>query len=122
MLAAPQPADLVEHVSQAVPSLVICELLGVPHEQRRDFHEWASMLVNQSASMRERAAASDALNDFLEDLVTDKEQGEPTDDLIGRLIARNRDAADLDVLGGDPGGRVLHDAEVAQHLLDRRGQ
>lgn len=90
MLAAPQPADLVEHVSQAVPSLVICELLGVPHEQRRDFHEWAGMLVSRSVSIRERAAASDALNDFLEDLVTEKERGEPTDDLIGRLIARNR--------------------------------
>lgn len=60
-----------------MPSLVICELLGVPHEQRRDFHEWAGMLVSRSVSIRERAAASDALNDFLEDLVTEKERASP---------------------------------------------
>nr|WP_112476253.1 cytochrome P450 [Streptomyces sp. ST1020] len=90
LLAAPQPADLVEHVSETVPSLVICELLGVPHERRREFHTWAGMLVSRSVPVRERAAASDALNEFLEDLVTEKERGEPSDDLIGRLIARNR--------------------------------
>ncbi|MEU2714206.1 cytochrome P450 [Streptomyces sp. NPDC007205] len=91
LLAAPQPADLVEHVSQAVPSLVICELLGVSYEQRHDFHEWARKLISRTISTEERTAASDALNDCLEALVTEKEQGEPTDDVIGRLIARNRE-------------------------------
>ncbi|MET8975185.1 cytochrome P450 [Streptomyces sp. NPDC004539] len=90
LLAAPRPSDLVEHVSQAVPSLVICELLGVPYERRHDFHAWANRLISRTASARERTAASDALNECLETLVTEKERGEPADDLIGRLIARNR--------------------------------
>ena len=91
LLAAPQPADLVEHVSLAVPSLVICELLGVPYEQRHGFHEWTRKLISRTTSPQERMAAADSLNDFLGKLVTEKEAGEPTDDLIGRLIERNRE-------------------------------
>ncbi|WP_043725201.1 cytochrome P450 [Kutzneria sp. 744] len=91
LLAAGQGADLVEHVSLAVPSLVICELLGVPYEQRHGFHEWTRKLISRTTEPQERAAAADALNDFLEGLVTAKEAGEPTDDVIGRLIARNRE-------------------------------
>jgi cytochrome P450 len=91
LLNAPQPADLVEHLSLAVPSLVICELLGVPYEQRHGFHEWTRKLISRTTSAAERIEAADALNDFLDGLVTAKENGEPTDDVIGRLIARNRE-------------------------------
>ena len=91
LLAAPQPSDLVEHLSLAVPSLVICELLGVPYEQRHGFHEWTRKLISRRTTGAERMAAADALNDFLDDLVTRKEQGEPGDDVIGRLIVRNRE-------------------------------
>ncbi|WP_326566378.1 cytochrome P450 [Amycolatopsis rhabdoformis] len=91
LLAAPHPADLVEHVSLAVPSLVICELLGVPYEQRDSFHEWARKLVDRTISVQERTAASEAINHLLETLVIEKEQSAATDDLIGRLIARNRE-------------------------------
>jgi len=91
LLAAGQGADLVEHVSLAVPSLVICELLGVPYEQRHGFHEWTRKLISRTTSPQERTEAAESLNDFLDKLVTEKEAGEPTDDVIGRLIARNRE-------------------------------
>ncbi|QUQ63125.1 cytochrome P450 [Kutzneria sp. CA-103260] len=91
LLAAGQGADLVEHVSLAVPSLVICELLGVPYEQRHGFHEWTRKLISRATAPQERMEAADSLNDFLQGLVTEKEAGEPTDDVIGRLIARNRE-------------------------------
>jgi cytochrome P450 len=91
LLSSPQPADLVEKVSLAVPSLVICELLGVPYEHRHGFHEWTRKLISRTSSAQERMAASEALNDFLEELVTAKASGEPSDDVIGRLIARNRE-------------------------------
>ena len=84
LLSSPQPADLVEKVSLAVPSLVICEMLGVPYEQRHGFHEWTRKLISRTTSADERIEAADALNDFLEDLVTAKENGEPSDDVIGR--------------------------------------
>ena len=35
--AAGQPADLVELFAMPIPSLVICELLGVPYEDRDGF-------------------------------------------------------------------------------------
>jgi cytochrome P450 len=91
LLNAPQPADLVEHVSLAVPSLVICELLGVPYEQRHGFHEWTRKLISRKTSAQERRESAEALNDYLDDLVTRKENGEPGDDVIGRLIVRNRE-------------------------------
>jgi cytochrome P450 len=91
LLNAPQPADLVEHLSLAVPSLVICELLGVPYAQRHGFHEWTRKLISRTTSPEERVASADALNEFLDGLITEKENGEPGDDVIGRLIVRNRE-------------------------------
>ena len=91
LLAASQPADLVELVSLAVPSMVICELLGVPYEQRHGFHHWTKQLISRNTPVPERRAAGDALRDFLDGLVTDKENGEPGDDVLGRLIQRNRE-------------------------------
>jgi cytochrome P450 len=90
LLAAPQPADLVEHVSLAVPSLVICELLGVRSEQRHGFHEWTNKLIGRAASVQERIGAATALNNALDELITRQESGTPNDDVIGRLIVRNR--------------------------------
>jgi cytochrome P450 len=91
LLSSPQPADLVQKVSLAVPSLVICELLGVPYEQRHGFHEWTRKLISRATSGDERMEAADKLNEFLDELVTAKENGEPGDDVIGRLIVRNRE-------------------------------
>jgi cytochrome P450 len=91
LLAAPRPADLVELLSLAVPSMVICELLGVPYEQRHGFHQWTKTLISRVSSIDERRAAGDALVDFLDGLVTAKENGEPGDDVLGRLILRNRE-------------------------------
>ncbi|MEV6158086.1 hypothetical protein AB0L53_47885 [Nonomuraea sp. NPDC052129] len=36
LLAGPNPADLVEAFALPVPSLVICELLGVPYHRQHD--------------------------------------------------------------------------------------
>ncbi|GAB2921221.1 hypothetical protein GCM10027280_05310 [Micromonospora polyrhachis] len=38
VLAGPNPVDLVEAFALPVPSLVICELLGVPYTDRAFFH------------------------------------------------------------------------------------
>ncbi|HYQ63215.1 cytochrome P450, partial [Actinophytocola sp.] len=37
MAAVDGPVDLVEHFALPIPSLVICELLGVPYDDRDDF-------------------------------------------------------------------------------------
>jgi cytochrome P450 len=90
MLAAGQrPVDLVQALSLPVPSLVICELLGVPYADHDFFQSRATMLVRRT-SLDDRRRAFAELRAYIDDLVTRKES-EPGDDLFGRQIARQRE-------------------------------
>ncbi|TDV57151.1 cytochrome P450 [Actinophytocola oryzae] len=80
-------ADLVAEFALPVPSLVICELLGVPYADHDFFQSASKTLLSQKSTTDEVRAAADALRDYLDKLVTAKE-ADPTDDLIGRQIAR----------------------------------
>ncbi|MFH8746483.1 cytochrome P450 [Streptomyces rimosus] len=91
MLAGPKPADLVSALALPVPSLVICEQLGVPYEGHDFFQSRSHMLLLRGASAEERLRALDELIVFLGDLITEKE-AEPTDDLLGRQIVKLREA------------------------------
>ncbi|MGW2955987.1 cytochrome P450 [Streptomyces eurythermus] len=89
MLAAGGPVDLVTALALPVPSLVICELLGVPYEDHARFEEWSAALMNHDLSPQEYGAAVQALDAYLDQLVTLKEN-EPGDDLISRFLEKNR--------------------------------
>lgn len=92
LLAADRPADLVAELSMPVPSLVISELLGVPYPDREFFQPLAMRIVGRGTSPEGRAAAGKELATYLADLVIAKEK-EPTDDMLGRLILKNREDA-----------------------------
>ncbi|MEO3891918.1 cytochrome P450 [Nonomuraea sp. B5E05] len=95
MLAADQhPVDLVQALSLPVPSLVICELLGVPYTDHDFFQTRTSMMVSLT-SLEDRQRAFAELRAYFDDLVTRKES-EPGDDLLGRQIARQRQEGALD--------------------------
>ena len=49
LLTQQQPADLVENFSLPLPVQVICELLGVPAEDRHVFHEWSDTVARNAA-------------------------------------------------------------------------
>ncbi|RKT85562.1 Cytochrome P450 [Saccharopolyspora antimicrobica] len=84
MLGGPNPADLVATFALPVPSLVICELLGVPYADRSFFQGVAQTLVMDQADPALAVAASEELNAYLESLVVAK-AAEPRDDLLSRL-------------------------------------
>ncbi|WP_329087391.1 cytochrome P450 [Streptosporangium sp. NBC_01469] len=84
MLAGPNPVDLVEAFALPVPSLVICELLGVPYADQAFFHRVASALVMDEPDPAQAMAASEELNAYLEELV-DRKNAEPGDDVFSRL-------------------------------------
>ncbi|EWM17314.1 LOW QUALITY PROTEIN: cytochrome P450-SU2, partial [Kutzneria sp. 744] len=86
MLAGDKPADLVTDFALPVPSLVICELLGVPYSDHDFFQARSKKLVARSTPVEEAVKAGDELREYLLDLVAAKEK-EPTDDLIGRLVS-----------------------------------
>jgi cytochrome P450 len=90
LLAGPRPADLVQSLSLPVPSLVTCELLGVPYADHDFFQEHSAKLLNRLTPLDERRLAVMGLLSYLDDLVTRKE-AEPLDDLLGRQILKQRE-------------------------------
>ncbi|MCX5200080.1 cytochrome P450 [Streptomyces sp. NBC_00237] len=88
MLEQGGPVDLVTALALPVPSLVICELLGVPYEDHDRFEKWSAAMMNHDLSPQEYGAAVQALDMYLDELVTLKEN-EPGDDLISRFLEKN---------------------------------
>ncbi|MET7462953.1 cytochrome P450 [Nonomuraea sp. NPDC005501] len=84
LLAGPNPADLVEALALPVPTLVICELLGVPYVDRAFFQRVAGALVMDEGDPAQAMTASEELNVYLDDLV-ERKNAEPGDDVLSRL-------------------------------------
>jgi cytochrome P450 len=91
------PADLHAGLALPLPIMVICELLGVPYEDRDQFRAWseaAGNFVDGAKSMEGLAA----LYNYGLDLVARK-RVEPADDVLSRLAAADQvtdtDAAQL---------------------------
>jgi cytochrome P450 len=85
MEAAGGPVDLVQAFALPIPSLVICELLGVPYEDRARFHEDAKVLVNLETKAEDALAALGSTMAYLHGLIQRKRK-EPGDDLLSGLI------------------------------------
>jgi cytochrome P450 len=83
------PADLVAEFALPVPSLVICELLGVPYADRETFQANSAQFLVKDQPLEEKMAALGALMGYLSQLVTDK-RAEPGDDILSDL-ARQED-------------------------------
>ncbi len=94
MVDAGPPADFINAFSLAVPSLVICELLGVPYEDRDLFHRTGRVIASVTASDAEMAAATAELNEYLGRLVDAKIE-HPGDDLVSRLATEQIPAGTL---------------------------
>lgn len=89
MVAGPQPADLVAALAMPVPSLVICELLGVPYEDHHFFQHHSSGMLNMASDPQQRLGSLMALAGYMDELVS-RAEANPGDDLLGRLIVKNR--------------------------------
>jgi cytochrome P450 len=95
MLAGGSPADLVQALALPLPSLALCELLGVPYADRDFFEGRTKIQINHNSSLEERQKANGELMAYLDELVASKEE-EPGEDLLGRLIVKNREAGTLE--------------------------
>lgn len=82
------PVDLVEVFALPVPSLVICELLGVPYADRAGFQADSAKFLVKDQSLDEKMAAFGALTGYLAGLVVDK-RAEPGDDLLSDLARQD---------------------------------
>ncbi|NJP90698.1 cytochrome P450 [Nonomuraea sp. FMUSA5-5] len=96
LLAGPRPADLVAALALPVPSLVICELLGVPYEDREDFQRRTRMILSRTSGLEESVEAFVGLMAYLDRLVAAKRARPDGADLLGRLVARYVEAGVYD--------------------------
>ncbi|MFI7671762.1 cytochrome P450 [Nocardia sp. NPDC049526] len=83
------PVDLVKAFALPVPSLVICELLGVPYEDRDNFQVNSAKFLIKDQALEEKMAAYGAMTMYLAGLVTGK-RAEPGEDILSDL-ARDDD-------------------------------
>ncbi|AXX28627.1 cytochrome P450 [Actinosynnema pretiosum subsp. pretiosum] len=80
------PVDLVPHFALPVPSLVICELLGVPYAERASFQRDTAIGLRMTSSLDEAMAAVERIREHVRGLV-DRKKAEPTDDMLSGLVA-----------------------------------
>ncbi|MGQ4385973.1 cytochrome P450 family protein [Streptomyces sp. SAS_270] len=79
--------DLMTSYATPLPITVICDLLGVPGEHRRDFRAWTNPLVTPDPARPDiTKQAVVAMLGFFTGLLADKRK-EPADDLLSDLIA-----------------------------------
>ena len=93
LLAGPSPVDLVTAFALPVPSMVICELLGVPYADHDFFQANSRILINMGSAPEQVRAARQRLVDYLDGLLGER-VADPGDDLLSGL-ARRVDAGEL---------------------------
>ncbi|MFJ8689746.1 cytochrome P450 [Micromonospora wenchangensis] len=89
MIAKGSPGDLVEMFALPFPITVICELLGVPFEDRAQFRIWTEGLTSTSEQLMTYV---EQLFGYMGNLVAQRRE-QPTDDLLGALV-KARDEGD----------------------------
>jgi cytochrome P450 len=110
------PADFVEEFALPVPALVICELLGVPFEDREAFQRRAALLFDVSIPISEWDALVREDREYMATLVADSRR-RPGDNLLGRLVVEHgSELTDHELVGiADP------EASAGRERLNRRG-
>ena len=94
LTGGPRAADLVTALALPVPSLVICELIGVPYADHDFFQDRSSRLLRHTTTGPERLQVRDDLAGYLRELLARKMQN-PGDDLLGRQIRKQQEAGDV---------------------------
>jgi cytochrome P450 len=110
------PADLVPAFALPIPSLVICELLGVPYADRADFQRRSAQRSDFAAGLEERAAAFAESRDYMVDLVA-AQRADPDENMLGMLIREHGNGISDDELVGVADLLLLAGHDTTSHML-----
>ncbi|MFI9550616.1 cytochrome P450 [Nonomuraea endophytica] len=113
---AGKPADLVEHFALPVPSLVICELLGVPYADRAAFQERSVRLLDLSLPMEQQVEARREDRAYMATLV-ERARADQGEDMLGMLVREHGDKLGTDELIGIAGLLLLAGHETTSNML-----
>ncbi|XXY81136.1 cytochrome P450 [Sorangium sp. So ce327] len=89
------PVDLVTAFAKPIPTIMICDLLGVPYETRDSFQEHVDAIVS-GVSKQDQLAGYVATQQYIAQLVAAK-RANPTDDVLSDLT--DTDLTDEELMG-----------------------
>ncbi len=116
MTAADPPSDLVADFALPIPSLVICELLGVPYEDRDDFQHRSTLQLDLSLPIAERLALQRQSREYMRGLVG-RARRDPGEDILGMLVRDHGAELSDDELVGIAGLLLLAGHETTSNML-----
>ncbi|MEV0185819.1 cytochrome P450 [Streptomyces sp. NPDC050625] len=116
MERAGPPADLVQCFALPIPSMVICELLGVPYADRAEFQQRSVIRFDGTRDMRTRMAAEAASLKYMAGLVARK-RADPDEALLGTLVREHGEEVDDGELVGIGDLLLLGGHETTANML-----
>lgn len=95
MIAAGPPCDLQTALSLVIPSVVICQLLGVGYEHHPFFQSVTEKLLSRDTTKEEFQPLLASLHQFVTGLI-EKQAADPSgDQIIGHLLMHHEPAGDI---------------------------
>jgi cytochrome P450 len=113
---AGKPTDLVSLFALPVPSLVICELLGVPFADREGFQGRSARMLDLSLPHEERMKASRESREYMAELVA-RARADPGEDMLGMLVREHEDDLATEELIGVADLLLLAGHETTSSML-----
>ncbi|GAA4198786.1 cytochrome P450 [Streptosporangium oxazolinicum] len=110
------PADLVSEFATPIPSLVICELLGVPYEDRESFQARTRSILDFNQPPEARGKAQMESSVYMAELVG-RARVEPGEDLLGMLVREHGDGISDDELAGIGGLLLVAGHETTASMI-----
>ncbi|MPY99353.1 MAG: cytochrome P450 [Actinophytocola sp.] len=108
--------DLVESFALPIPSLVICELLGVPYEHRHEFQGLSMQRFDLFGGADASLGAISQSLDFMQRFV-EQQREQPGDGLIGMIIREHGDEVTDRELAGLADGVLTGGFETTASML-----
>ncbi len=116
MAAAGPPVDLVEMFALPIPSLAICELLGVPYDDRDEFQQRSARQLDLSVPIPERLDLQRQGRVYMGSLV-ERARRNPGDDILGMLVREHGAELTDDELVGVASLLLLAGHETTSNML-----
>jgi cytochrome P450 len=110
------PADLVASFALPIPSLVICELLGVPYDDRDDFQRRSARQLDLSIPIAERLDLQRRGRAYMSTLV-ERARRQPGEDILGMLVREHGAELTGDELIGVASLLLLAGHETTSNML-----
>ena len=116
MEKAGPPVDLVTNFALPIPSLVICELLGVPYDDRDDFQQRSASQLDLSIPIPERLELQRQSRAYMRSLV-ERSRQQPGEDILGMLVREHGEELTDDELIGIASLLLLAGHETTSNML-----